>query len=457
MPSRGERFGNVFIRTDAFAFDTRLAHRGREFPGARRARPREARYEPRVEGGAQNRGHLPHVLVVKHPENGERRLVGTAREFDVATKHFGCLRIVTHVENRAAGRVGHVLEARRNPNVREPLLHGATRDGKLPDERVDDAEHARGVAVLVFAFERGLRKRVERQRTPAEVERAVLAHFNSKVAPDPSEVGADRFGMLCDRCGDVRVGAKRRDARTVNVRFFQPDRFARRAEKRRVVDPDRRDDRRRRIDHVDGVETSAETHFEDDDVEIRALEELQNAERREFEVGKRHVAARPFDFFENLGEFVVGRFATEDTGPFVEAQEVRRRVHARTVPGRAVDAFKHRAGRALPVRARHRDDGARKADVHPSNHFPHAFEPHVDGFGVQSFNMGEPFVERGVRGHECVSRESMYVSCVRFIRPQDGKSRRRSSLRKADHRTEFAHDSAAGRSRRKSPHVCIIF
>ena len=83
------------------------------------------------------------------------------------------------------------------------------------------------------------------------------------VDPEPPQVGADRLRVRHQRGRRLRVAADRRPARAIDVRLFQPDRVARVAQPVGMVDVDAGDDGDIGVDHVDGVEASAQAYLED--------------------------------------------------------------------------------------------------------------------------------------------------------------------------------------------------
>ena len=289
---------------------------------------------------------------------------------------------------------GDEFEAGRQADLAQTRADVVERDGHAVHQGGDDGEDAARIAVLVDAGERGLGQVLEERRALSERKRAVLLHRHRPVLAREESLRADLLDMIPHRGGHVGVGADGGAARTVDVSLLEADRLARVAEEGDVVDADRRDDGGVGVDRVDGVKTAAEPDLEDHDVELVLAEDPEDGERRVFEVGERHVAAGLLDRAEGVHEAFVVYFAPVDYAALVEADEVRRGVHAGRVARRAVDALEHRAGRALAVRAAHGNDGSgREVEPHALDHGLHAIESEVDGLRVQHFDVREPRVK----------------------------------------------------------------
>ena len=96
----------------------------------------------------------------------------------------------------------------------------------------------------------------------------------------------------------------------------------------RMVATDRRDDgRRRTIDHVGGVDTPTEAHFEQEHVRRSFREQEEGRSRGDLEHGDRFAGIRGLAARQGVGQLVLGHVAAAahraDADTLVESHEMR--------------------------------------------------------------------------------------------------------------------------------------
>ncbi len=90
-----------------------------------------------------------------------------------------------------------------------------------------------------------------------------------------------------------------------------------------MIEVDRGDDRNIGIEHVDRIETTAETDFEHCNIDRAARKQVDRGERRVFEKGQRNVAANHVDALECRDDLGIRRLDAIDDDALVEAKQVR--------------------------------------------------------------------------------------------------------------------------------------
>lgn len=159
-----------------------------------------------------------------------------------------------------------------------------------------------------------------------------------------------------------------------------------------------------RIDGIHGVKPAAEANFENHNVGTAAHEEKQNREAGEFKISELQARALFLNRAERLNERLVRRFAPVNERSLIEAKDMGRCVQRRMHAGFAADRLKKRAGRALPVRACHRYDGAVEANAEPFDHFPHALKAEHHRLFVNRLHICEPLRKRAFLFHQHVQK-----------------------------------------------------
>ncbi len=157
-----------------------------------------------------------------------------------------------------------------------------------------------------------------------------------------------------------------------------------------MVERHRRDHAHQRaLDHVGGIQSSAQADFEQKHVGRMARKQQQRGRRRDLEHGDGTSGIGRFTFGKRLGQLRVRRqpaFAfTTQPDSFVEAHEMRRGIDVHAQPGRFEDRAHERDGRAFAVGAGDMDHGRQPPlrMVERGQNAPHPIERQVDQLGVQ--------------------------------------------------------------------------
>ena len=163
-----------------------------------------------------------------------------------------------------------------------------------------------------------------------------------------------------------------------------------------MVNSDRGHNGNRGINRIDGVKPSSKPDLKHHRVKLRVHKELQNAQRREFEVRENQVTTLLFHLLKHAAEFFICCLTPEKPGPLIKPQHMRRRMHSDPETGRPENRFEHRAGAPLPVCAGHGENRAVKVNAHPGDHFRHPAEPKINHLGsaMHCFDIVEPLTER---------------------------------------------------------------
>ncbi|MNP17225.1 hypothetical protein D3C76_1096520 [compost metagenome] len=154
------------------------------------------------------------------------------------------------------------------------------------------------------------------------------------------------------------------------------------------------------VDHVDGVQTATKTHFEHDSIQRRLLEQPEGRQGTHLEIGQGNLAPRRLDGGEGLAQALITGLLTVDEHPLVVTQQVWRTVHAHLEPLGPQHRSDESAGGALAIGAGNGHHTRRQlAQLKPGKHLLRTFQPHVDGRGVQLFEVGEPLAQGSLSHH----------------------------------------------------------
>ena len=100
---------------------------------------------------------------------------------------------------------------------------------------------------------------------------------------------------------------------------------------------------------IDGIETAAHAHLQDDVIDVMRRKDDQRGERTVFEIGQRHAVAGTFYTLESRDDIVIGRGNAVHADSLVEIYDVWRRVRAHTLALAQQDRLEHRHGRPLAI------------------------------------------------------------------------------------------------------------
>jgi len=167
---------------------------------------------------------------------------------------------------------------------------------------------------------------------------------------------AERLRLRQQRSRRSRIAADRRHAGAKNPRLLEADGFAIRAEKFAVIDIHGGDDGARWRVNVGGIQSSAQTDFENHHVERGDGENFPGGQRAEFEIGQRHIATRGGDPRKTGDQSRIIHRRAVNPHPFVVTQQMRRGVQTDAIPGAAQNALQHGADRALAIGAGDQND-----------------------------------------------------------------------------------------------------
>ena len=183
-------------------------------------------------------------------------------------------------------------------------------------------------------------------------------------------------------------------AAAVDARLLEADFFARVAQIIHVIEVDAGDDRDVGIEHIHRIEPPAEADFEDGHVDAGSDELHHRAQRAEFEIGQRGVAAGRVDPLERSDQFGVARFPAGNAHAFVVAQQMGRGVETGPVAGGAEDGFQIGTGGALAVGAADHDQRESRGKPERILDAPHPLQSQFDRAGMQLFEPRQPVGQR---------------------------------------------------------------
>ena len=159
---------------------------------------------------------------------------------------------------------------------------------------------------------------------------------------------------------------------------------------------------KRPVDDVGRVESSPQSHFEQQHVGGMARKKQESRRRRDFKYGDRCARVHALAFAERVGELRVGNEAAFALGaepkPLVEPHEMRRGIDVHVQPRSRQDRAHESDRRALAVGAGDMD-GRRQPPLGISEgrqNAPHSIERQVDALGMQR---GEPRNDGVDRSH----------------------------------------------------------
>ncbi len=201
--------------------------------------------------------------------------------------------------------------------------------------------------------------------------------------------------MVQQRLRRHGIAADGRPPAAVDVGFLEADLFTRVAQPVGVVQVDTGDDGAIGIDNVHGVQATAQADLQHHGVQPGLRKEAQDGQGGEFEIGQRDLAAGGFNRLELGDQRLVRGDLAIDAGSFVEVDQVGRSVEPDLVAGREQDRFQHGTGGPLAIGAADDELHPGQRQPHPAGHFPHPVQPHVDGSGVDRFQVLQPIGQGG--------------------------------------------------------------
>ena len=148
-----------------------------------------------------------------------------------------------------------------------------------------------------------------------------------------------------------------------------------------MVEANARDERDVRIDDIDRIKTSPESHFKHRHIYVAGAEYPKRREYRVLEVGERNAMAGTFHDFESGYDLVVFDLLAIDADALVEAHEVRRKRRSHGATRGEQQLFQEDRRRSLSVGAGHHEvDGRRRIQVGARGDFRHGTEAPDNGF-----------------------------------------------------------------------------
>ncbi len=190
------------------------------------------------------------------------------------------------------------------------------------------------------------------------------------------------------------ISARRR---LENPRLLEGDLVDGRAQKLRMIDGNRGDDRRgRRGDDVGRVEAAAKADFEQQIIGRRAAEQPERRRRGDLEHGNRLAVIDALTDIERLAERGIVDELAREPNALVEAHQMRRRVDMRAHARRLENGAHEGDRRTLAVGAGDMDDG-RHFQMRRPKFRKQAFDPaerQVDAAGMQRREARRDWIHR---------------------------------------------------------------
>ena len=132
----------------------------------------------------------------------------------------------------------------------------------------------------------------------------------------------------------IRIADHRRPAGAENACLLGADAFTRIAEIVHMIEVDVGDHGTVRIEHIDGIQSPAESDFKNHGVQFVLAEDVPGGECAELEIGQRRIAASRIDrSAERRCRLLVTRRSAVDSHALVVAQQVGRGIEADAVTG----------------------------------------------------------------------------------------------------------------------------
>ncbi len=215
---------------------------------------------------------------------------------------------------------------------------------------------------------------------------------------------------MTDKCRRrLLVTAYRRHTCAEDAGFFAADAFPVRTEIVHVVEIHGGDHRAVPVECVNRIEPPAEPDFQHGNVHILTDEDIHRSQRAEFKIRQRIRRACIFDTLECRHEAGIVDFAPRNPYALVVAQQMGRGVQADTIAGTGQNGLKHRAHRAFAVGTAYGNDRKIWPEAEPVAHRGHPFQPHVDGPGMDAFEIGQPVCER-LRRNDAINGQRIQTS-----------------------------------------------
>ena len=201
--------------------------------------------------------------------------------------------------------------------------------------------------------------------------------------------------MVQQRLRRRRIAADGGLARPVDMRLLEADLLARVAQPVHVVQVHAGDDRTVRVDDIDRVQPAAQAHFQHHGVQPRLREQAQDRQGGELEIGQRGVAPGGLNRLELFDQRLVGGDLAVDAGALVEIDEMGRGVQPDLVARGQQNGLQHGAGGPLAVGAADHELDAGQRQPQPIGHLTHPLQAHVDGRGMDGFQIAQPIGQSG--------------------------------------------------------------
>jgi len=164
-----------------------------------------------------------------------------------------------------------------------------------------------------------------------------------------------------------------------------------------VIEVDAGDNGHIPIEYVHRIEPSAESDFEDGDVNAGIDEPGHGSQRTEFEIGQRGIATRRPDFFERRDQFGIAGLLSGNPYPLVVAQQMRRSIEAGFVTGGQKNGFQIGTGRTLAIGTRDDNERERRGKSECRPDLAHPIKPQCNSIGMHLLQPRQPIGQRAGR------------------------------------------------------------